>query len=221
MDAVGLLHAAFERDHRAGHARVIHRADVEIKILERFGAHAGGLRHARRGPAEDDPAGLVHAIIQDGAKEPRVKLHLVARHVGGFAGVGAAAHGDVSVHLFHAEQFDVADEGGVAGAGVEEHFARDAAMADLGQRCGPGATGGADQLDGHFVRDVDGIDEHAVPFPEAGGVADEDVGELTVARVGHRFGGRTLTEPVARAPFTIFAAVCLLRRFVWPDLCQK
>jgi hypothetical protein len=62
MDAVRFSSSLFSGTI-AAHLRVIHRADVEIQILERLRAHARRLRHARRGPAQHAPARLVHAII--------------------------------------------------------------------------------------------------------------------------------------------------------------
>ena len=37
---------------------VIHGADIEIEIFESFGAHAGGLGHAWRGPAQGRTSGF-------------------------------------------------------------------------------------------------------------------------------------------------------------------
>ena len=36
--------------------RVVERADVEVEVLERLGAHLGHLGHGRAGPAEDAPS---------------------------------------------------------------------------------------------------------------------------------------------------------------------
>ena len=43
--AIGFFHQRLERFHAGLQFSVIQRADVEIKILERFRAHAGELRH--------------------------------------------------------------------------------------------------------------------------------------------------------------------------------
>jgi hypothetical protein len=63
VDAVGAVHALLQGQHGPRHFRVIHCADVEVKILERLGAHAGPLGHARAGPAQHAPARLVDAVI--------------------------------------------------------------------------------------------------------------------------------------------------------------
>ena len=47
-----------------GHLGVVHRADAEEKSLERLGAHAGALCHRAVGPADDHPAGLVDAVVE-------------------------------------------------------------------------------------------------------------------------------------------------------------
>ncbi len=104
LHPVGFLHACLQRRHRARHLRVVHGADLEIEILERLGAHAGALGHARGGPAQHDPLGLADTVVQDRAQRARVKREHVGLHIGGLIDVGAPAQGDVSLHLFHAEQ---------------------------------------------------------------------------------------------------------------------
>ena len=113
LDAVGLFHPLRQGHHGARHLAVVHGADVEIKILKRFGAHIGRLRHARCRPAQDAPARLVHAIIQHRPERLRVKRHQIAGDIGRFAGVVTAADGDVGLNFFHAEHLDVAYESGV------------------------------------------------------------------------------------------------------------
>ena len=54
-DLVRLLHQLLQRLHRPAHLRVVQRADVEVEILERLGAHLGHLRHRRAGPAQHAP----------------------------------------------------------------------------------------------------------------------------------------------------------------------
>ena len=71
---------------------------------------------------------------------PRIKRHVIAGDIGVFAGIGAAADGDVGLHLFHAGQFDVAHECGMFFVGVAEEFARDAGMAHFDHRNGAGGA---------------------------------------------------------------------------------
>ena len=63
VHVLGFGHSLDERLHGLGHSAVVEGAHVEIKILERLGAHIGRLRHTRRGPAQHDPTSLVHAIV--------------------------------------------------------------------------------------------------------------------------------------------------------------
>src|ERR1044071_10455995 len=70
---IGPLHAPMQRQHRAGHAPIIHRTNIEIKILEGLGAHAGALSHAGSWPAQHTPAGLVDAVVEDPTIKARVK----------------------------------------------------------------------------------------------------------------------------------------------------
>jgi hypothetical protein len=44
-DLVGALHAGLEREHRFAHLGVVHRADVEVELLEGRRRHLGQLGH--------------------------------------------------------------------------------------------------------------------------------------------------------------------------------
>ena len=56
--SLGGVHPGDQRLERLGQPGIIKRADVEIEILERLGAHAGLLGHARAGQTEHAPARL-------------------------------------------------------------------------------------------------------------------------------------------------------------------
>ena len=101
-DFVGSLHELFERLHGPAHFGVVERADVEIEILERLGAHLGHLGHRRMRPAEDAPAGFGDADVvvdffPDGGF---VEFLLVGGDVGKFGDVGVAAGADVALRRF-------------------------------------------------------------------------------------------------------------------------
>ena len=169
------------------HLRVIHRANVEIKIFKRLGAHARRLRHARRRPAQHAPARFVDAIILHGPDDFGIKLHAVARHVGIFIHVVRAADGDVSLHFFHAEHFDVADVGGLLRVNAQKLLAADARVARLDERRRARRAHGADEFDGEFVRHVNHVEQDAVAFFQLGGIVHEQVSQFFVTRVGHKF----------------------------------
>src|SRR5579863_5564666 len=117
-------------------------------------------------------------MIEDGAGGLGVEREEFAGDIGAFAGVGAAAHGDVGLHFFHAEQFDVAQEFGVGFVGAYEHFAGDAGVACFDQWNRAGGASGAHEGDGEIVGHVGDIYQDVLAFFEGGGVVDEQVGKF-------------------------------------------
>ena len=154
MHAVGALHAFFQRGHGPGHLAVIHRADVEIQIFKRLGAHVRALGHAGGGPAQDTPAGFVHALVKHRAQDFGVERLQFTGHIPAFARVRAPAHGDVRLHFFHAEHIHVAHQPGVLLVGAEQQLTIDAGVAHLNERNGPRLPHGAHQGNGKFIRDI-------------------------------------------------------------------
>jgi hypothetical protein len=101
VDVLGFVHELLERVHGGEQGGVVEQADAEEEVLEGLGAHAGLLGHGGRGPAQDDPAAVVDALVLHGAQLGHDHLHFVRGHVGAFGDVVAATHGDVAVGLLH------------------------------------------------------------------------------------------------------------------------
>ena len=191
-----LLHAAFQRHHRAGHLRVIHRADVEIQILKRLGAHARRLRHARRRPAQHAPARFVDAIILHRPDDAGIKLHAVAGTSEFSFMLSAAADGDVGLHLFHAEHLDVADVGGLLFRSCPATArARRACGASRRTACAPAArTARMSSMVNSSGTSIMSSRTRS-PFLSCGGIIHEQFGQFGVTRIGHkasRLTGRTI-----------------------------
>ena len=55
--------SALERLHAGLQFAVVERADIEVEILERLGAHAGQLRHRWGRPAQHHPFCFLHALV--------------------------------------------------------------------------------------------------------------------------------------------------------------
>ena len=91
------------------HRRVVGRADVEVKILERRRAHVGRLGERIGRIAQHDPLRLGDAHVGVHRLPPMllVQVHLLVRHVGELAAVGRAADADVRLHLLHAGTFEL------------------------------------------------------------------------------------------------------------------
>ena len=180
------LHPALQRHHRAGHLAVVQRADVEIQVLEGLGAHAGGLGHAGRRPAQHAPAGLAHAIVEHRASDAGIERHPIAGHVGVLGGVAAAANGDVGLHLLHPEQLEVAHQAGVLVVCRAQHLAVDARVADFDDRRRAGRPRRPHQFDRELIGHVDHVQQDAVALLQCGGVFDQQPGQLRVARISHK-----------------------------------
>ncbi len=193
-DLVGAVHQVLERLHGAAHFCVVEGADVEVEILERFGAHLGHLRHGRAWPAEDDPAGFLDAdFLVDGFPEMLfVEFLLVGRDVGEFGNVGVAARADVALHVFHLEALDAGGEFPLLGCAGEHEGAVDFVAFKEDERAAAGGGGAADEGFGESVGDVDGFDEDVFAGFYFTGIADEDVGEFFDAGVGHGFSGEVV-----------------------------
>ena len=89
------------------------------------------------------------------------------------------------LNLFHAKHFKVTDEGGVFFIGVYQQLACHARVADFSQRRAARAPHRADELDGKIVRHINQVEQHAVTFFDLGGITDEEIGQLVVARIVH------------------------------------
>ena len=186
MDPVCLFHALLERHHRAGHLAVVHRADVEVEVLERLGAHAGGLGHAGRRPAQDTPAGLAHAVIEDRPRGSGVERHPIAGHVGVLAGVTAAADGDVGLHLLHAIQLEVAHQAGMLAVGRAQHLAVDPRVADFDDRVAPTARAACiSSMENSSGTSIMSSSTRSPCFQEVE-YSTSSLGQLCVARISHR-----------------------------------
>ena len=105
MHLIGRIHTGFQWLNRFGHAGVIHRADAEVKIFIRLGAHGGGLRHARCWPTQHAPAGVVHTLLKmHWGLVPRTPTLLIfTRKTREFIGIVPATKSKVRIHFLHAE----------------------------------------------------------------------------------------------------------------------
>src|SRR5438046_7816265 len=63
FDSVRLFHQTMEGLHARPKLPIIQRADFEIEIFKRLGAHSCKLCHGRCGPAQDYPFGLFDSLI--------------------------------------------------------------------------------------------------------------------------------------------------------------
>ena len=62
MHLIGRIHTGFQWLNRFGHAGVIHRADAEVEIFIRLGAHGGDV--PCQVLANVTPAGVVHTLLK-------------------------------------------------------------------------------------------------------------------------------------------------------------
>src|SRR5437764_9457985 len=60
---ISFLEQRLQGGHSGAELPVIERANVEIKILERFGAHTSQLRHGWARPAKHDPFCFLYPLI--------------------------------------------------------------------------------------------------------------------------------------------------------------
>ena len=97
----------------------------------------------------------------------------------------AAANGDVGIHGLHFGQLETGNGGVLLICGAGKHFAGDAAVAQVDVRVGAGGAHGADEFDGDFIRGVDDFEEYVFAGLHAAGVADEVLGKLSCAGIGH------------------------------------
>jgi len=163
FDEVGGFHGGLERLHAGLHLRVIEGADIEVKILEGLGAHAGALGHAGGWPAQDAPLGLLDPPVEHRLHLARDEFHLLRRHVAHLGDVIAAAHGDVGVHLFHLRELDGGGDFELLLLRVEGELAADPPVMHLHERHGADVACGADDGDGHFIGNLKRVDEHLFP----------------------------------------------------------
>ena len=218
LHPVGAAHEVAQRLHARRHAAVVQRADAEVEILERLGAHAGLLGHGGGRPAQHDPLGLVHPVILHRLHQPRDQLHAGGGHVGGLEDVARAAQRDVGVHLLHAGQLHRGVRRVLGLDGALHQLAGDAGVMDQGERQGAAPAGGADQGDDHGVGHVEGVDQHALALLQAGRKAREQFGQLVEtgiddhARQQNAAAPRPQVERAGRSPAAVKAAPAIQRR---------
>ena len=160
LDAVGAFEAFLERGHAGLHLGVIQRADAEEEILECLGAHPGLLGHGGGRPAQHAPARVANPMVEHGLENFHGQSHALAGYVAHLGDVVAAAHGDVGVHALHPGQFDFLGQFVLRFRGAEEHLAGDAALVNLHEGKSALGTNGTDEGDGHFGRNVEGVEEN-------------------------------------------------------------
>ena len=185
MHAVGLVHQVFERLHARAVAAVVEGADAKEEVFERLGAHARLLRHGARRPAEDDPLGLVHPVVEHRLHELGDELDTIRGHVGRLEDVIRPAGRDVGVHLLHAGQFEVGRELVLLHAGTLEQFAGEAGALeiDIGDR--PERPGGAHHGQHEGVWHIVGVDQHAFAFLQFAGKTGQHLGQPDITGIGH------------------------------------
>ena len=71
------IHEINKMPGRGSHFRIIGKARLEIKVLERLRAHFCRLGHGRIRPAEHAPARIVHAVIQNILHDGSVRKHFL------------------------------------------------------------------------------------------------------------------------------------------------
>ena len=185
-DAVRFFHAPLQRNHCARHFAIVHRANIKIQIFERLGAHAGPLGHARRRPAQHAPARFVHSIIQHRTNDARIQRHLIAGHIRIFTRVCAAADRDIGLHLFHARQFQVPHQSGMALISLAQQLAVDPCMADFDDRDSSCRPCCAQQLDRKLIGYVDHIQQHPVSLFQLGRIFDQQLRQFFVSWISHK-----------------------------------
>ena len=177
LDLVGFVHQLLEGVHRGDERLVVEQADVEVEFFERLGAHAGLLGHGRRWPAQDAPLGLLHAVVEHRAHVFHRQAHAVRRHVGVFGDVGAAADGDVGVHVLHLGEQVLGEDFVLGVFRTLHHFAGDTALVDPDEWQPAFGPDLADERDPDGVGNVLEVDEDFFAFFQGDGVADNLAGE--------------------------------------------
>ena len=187
LHPIGFFHQRFERFHPGLQFSVIEGADLEIEILKRFRAHAGQLRHRRRGPAQHDPLRFLHALVLHRAHFFRDQLHLFDRDVGQFADIVAPADRDIGIHLFHPRELVHRRQVRAAARSHSSASSRlTRAALDLRERNRARFPRGADERDRHFIRRIEGFDQDCSHCVSAGGIIDQKGGEFIEPGVLHR-----------------------------------
>ncbi len=104
LHLVGRFHPLLQRQLRLLHRHVVGRADVEVEVFERGGAHVRRLSERVGRVAEDDPLRLRDANLAVDGVPPilLVEVHPLLRHVGMLAAVGGATDADVRLGRVHA-----------------------------------------------------------------------------------------------------------------------
>lgn len=188
VDLVGAFHEVDEGLHGALHFGVVDAgADAEVEVFEGFGAHAGGLGHGWKRPAEDDPAGVLDALFEVDGLEVELfgEIDILLRDVRHLCDVVGAADTDVALDIFHALEINLGHEVKLIFRRVLLECAADLFVVGLGEGDAAGFGDGFDEGGGEFGGDVEGFDEDFVAGFDLGGVVDEDVGEIGVAWVFH------------------------------------
>lgn len=191
---VGRHHPLGQRLHRLGHLAVVHRADIEVVILERLGAHLGHLRHRRARPAQHAPARLgdphlaMH-FLPDGLL---VELLLVGRDVGQFRDVRISPCADVAVGLLHLPFLDVGDD--LPLCFRPRHHERPLHLVGFQQhdRQPAGLRDSSDDRVRERVRHIDRLQQQAFAGLHFAGVVDEQIGQLGDTGVGHSLSGHRI-----------------------------
>ena len=137
------------------------------------------------GQRRDAPLGFIDAVIEHGANDARVEGVGCAGNIGGFARIEASAHSDVGLNLFHAVQFDVADEFGMFLIRAADQFAPYTSVACIDERQSARLAHGADELDGEFIGHVDHVQEDAFAFLEIDRIADQKLRQFRETRIVH------------------------------------
>ncbi len=184
-DAIGAHHAGGEFVHGNAELGVVCQAAAEVEVFECFGAHAGSLGHAGGGPAQDTPFGFADAVVVHRAHVALGQGHFVGGDAGVFEAVVAASDGDVGIHGLHFGEFKTGDGGVLFIGGTGEHFAGDAAVAQVDVGVGSGGADGADEFDADFIGGINDFEQDVFAGLHTAGVADEVLGKLCGARIGH------------------------------------
>jgi hypothetical protein len=115
-------------------------------------------------------------------------LHLIRRDVRGFENIVGAAQRDVRIHFLHSRQLELRQRRHLRLLRTQGQLAGDLRPVDLHVRQSSPAPNGADQRDHDRIRHIEGVDQNALPFPERGGKADQDIGQLIEAGIDQHGG---------------------------------
>ncbi|MEJ1971762.1 MAG: hypothetical protein WDM96_04485 [Lacunisphaera sp.] len=129
------------------------------------------------GQRSTTPLGFVHAMVEHGFHEFRHELDAIRRHVGCLENIIGAARRDVGIHLLHPGELEFRRELILRGHRALEQLARDARLLQVHVGNRAELARGLDQLEDKRVRNVEGIDQHALAFLQFAGESGQHLGQ--------------------------------------------